>query len=268
MPNPLPLPLSRYPQGHPRRERQQSCSHGRDGRGEPSVDSNSRSQCLELEAFDTDCAAAPCPATAELVRCMHGGSATSHLTVSSRRACGSQSSALRRFSPTTPPISPACCTTGCPACRTGPAISPRSWGRLSPRRARCPRRRRSASGNRRCAPAARRTWLITPGTSSISLLMVLTSVTCSFTSCARSLSPVATMQRTPSCAACCASVPITSSASTPSTISRFQPDAAMASCSGSIWRARSSGIGGRCALYSEYQSSRKVFPFASNTHRL
>ena len=39
------------------------------------------------------------------------GSAQSVLTVSSRRPCGSQSSAARRFSPTTPPISPACATT-------------------------------------------------------------------------------------------------------------------------------------------------------------
>jgi len=36
------------------------------------------------------------------------------------------------------------------------------------------------------------------------------------------------MQRTPSSDACRASVPITSSASTPSTMAIFQPDAAMA----------------------------------------
>src|SRR3972149_3954881 len=40
----------------------------------------------------------------------------------------------------------------------------------------------------------------TPGTSSVSLLMVLTSVTCALTSCARSLSPVATMLCAPACA--------------------------------------------------------------------
>ena len=39
------------------------------------------------------------------------GSAQSVLTVSSRRPCGSQSSVARRFSPTTPAISPACATT-------------------------------------------------------------------------------------------------------------------------------------------------------------
>ncbi len=43
---------------------------------------------------------------------------------------------------------------------------------------------------------------------------------------------------------------MTSSASTPLIVSTGQPSAAMASFSGSIWDARSSGIDGRFALYS------------------
>ena len=108
----------------------------------------------------------------------------------------------------------------------------------------------------------------TPAASSVSLLIVFTSRTCGPTSCARSLSPVDTTTSMPCAAACRASVPITSSASTPSSTRIGQPDAAIAACSGSIWRAMSSGIDGRFALYSGYQSSRKVLPLASKTQAL
>ena len=85
------------------------------------------------------------------------------------------------------------------------------------------------------------------------------------TSCARSLSPVEITVSMPAAAACVASVPITSSASTPSIISSGQPFARTNSCNGSICATRSSGIGGRFALYCGYQSSRNVLPGASNT---
>ncbi|KGD47840.1 hypothetical protein DP43_5606 [Burkholderia pseudomallei] len=74
------------------------------------------------------------------------------------------------------------------------------------------------------------------------------SVTRSVTSCARSLSPVETITFMPCCSACFASVPITSSASTPSIINSGQPSARTAVWIGSICSARSGGIGGRCAL--------------------
>ncbi len=65
--------------------------------------------------------------------------------------------------------------------------------------------------------------------------------------------------------ACRASVPMTSSASTPGTINSGSPMARMMSCMGSICSASSPGIGGRFALYSAYRSSRNVLPRASNT---
>ncbi len=83
--------------------------------------------------------------------------------------------------------------------------------------------------------------------SSVSFDIVLTQVTCSSTSCVRSLSPVEMMVRQPRRFACSASVAMTSSASTPSMVSTGQPSASM-SKSGSIWLPRSSGIGGRFAL--------------------
>jgi len=79
------------------------------------------------------------------------------------------------------------------------------------------------------------------------------------------LSPVEITTLRPAAAAWRASVPITSSASTPATRSSGSPSAATASSSGSIWARRSSGIGGRCALYSANSSSRNVLPGASNT---
>ena len=90
----------------------------------------------------------------------------------------------------------------------------------------------------------------TPATSSVSFDIVLISVTCGSTSCARSLSPVDTTVRMPARSASFASVAMTSSASTPSTTSSGQPIARIASMSGSICAARSSGIGARFALYS------------------
>ena len=95
--------------------------------------------------------------------------------------------------------------------------------------------------------------------------MVLTSEMRSFTSWAMSLSPVEITTRMPSRAARSASVPITSSASTPSILSSGSPSASTASISGPVCALRSSGIGGRCALYSANRSSRKVRPGASKT---
>ena len=76
--------------------------------------------------------------------------------------------------------------------------------------------------------------LTTPASSSTSPLMVLTSVTWLLTNCARSLSPVDTTVCTPRSAARQASVPITSSASTPSIASTGQPSARTARWMGSI----------------------------------
>ena len=84
--------------------------------------------------------------------------------------------------------------------------------------------------------------------SSVSFDMVLTSITRSSTSCAKSLSPVEITVRQPSCFADSASVAMTSSASTPSITSTGQPSAATASRSGSTCDERSSGIGVRLAL--------------------
>ena len=69
----------------------------------------------------------------------------------------------------------------------------------------------------------------------------------------------------PPLAAMHASVPIASSASMPGTVRTGQPSSLTASWIGSICSARSSGIDVRVALYSGYQSSRKVLPLASNT---
>jgi hypothetical protein len=101
--------------------------------------------------------------------------------------------------------------------------------------------------------------------SSSSFDIVLTSVTRSSTSCAKSLSPVEITARQPSRFASSASVAMTSSASTPSMTSTGQPSAATASCSGATCTPRSSGMGVRFALYSAYSASRKVLPLASNT---
>ena len=78
--------------------------------------------------------------------------------------------------------------------------------------------------------------------------MVFTSVTVSLTSCAMSLSEVEMTVRRLAASACLAKVPITSSASTPGTMSNGMPSALIASCSGATWQRNSSGIRGRCAL--------------------
>ena len=69
----------------------------------------------------------------------------------------------------------------------------------------------------------------------------------------------------PLAAATRASVPMASSASMPGTSSTGQPSSRTTSWMGSICCTSGSGIGARWALYSGYQSSRKVGPLASNT---
>ena len=78
--------------------------------------------------------------------------------------------------------------------------------------------------------------------------MVSMMLMCGVTSCARSLSPLEMTTSTPCCAAACASVPITSSASTPGTASTVQPSSRTTSWIGSIWLRRPSGMGARWAL--------------------
>ncbi|KAG1605435.1 hypothetical protein G6F45_014207 [Rhizopus arrhizus] len=86
------------------------------------------------------------------------------------------------------------------------------------------------------------------------------------TSWAKSLSPVE-MVTFRSCARPCrASVPITSSASTPGMRRMLMPSASTMRHIGSTWLRSSSGIGGRLALYWAYRSSRKVLPGASTTN--
>ena len=107
---------------------------------------------------------------------------------------------------------------------------------------------------------------ITPSRSVRVWVMVLTSPMRGPTSCAKSLSPVETSTSMPSAAARVASVPITSSASTPGTRRIGKPSASTTASIGSTCARRSSGIGARLALYSGYSSSRKVGPGASITN--
>ena len=97
--------------------------------------------------------------------------------------------------------------------------------------------------------------------------MVFTSLTRPSTSWAMSLSPVEITTSRPSSAARRASVPMTSSASTPSILSSGRPSACTASISGATCERRSSGMGGRCALYSAKISSRKVRARRVEDHR-
>jgi hypothetical protein len=97
-------------------------------------------------------------------------------------------------------------------------------------------------------------------------VIVFTSSMPGRTSWAKSLSLVDTVTARPSSTPCSASVPITSSASTPDTRRIGKPSASTICSIGSTWARRSSGIGGRCALYSGYISSRKVGPDASITN--
>ncbi len=181
--------------------------------------------------------------------------AQSVLIVSNFRPCGNQSSVARRFSPTTPGISFACATTLSSvsywashfAAVFGPTFAtPGTLSTLSPVSV-----RRSSTWSARTLNLAS-----TPASSSVSLLIVLTQVIPRFTSCARSLSDVDMTVSMPAAEACVASVPITSSASTPSIISSGQPFARTSSCNGLICAMRSSGIGARFALYCGYHSSR------------
>jgi hypothetical protein len=79
------------------------------------------------------------------------------------------------------------------------------------------------------------------------------------------VSPVEIVTVIPAAAPCSASVPITSSASTPGTRRIGRPSACTIAIIGSIWARNSSGIGGRLALYCGSRSSRKVGPEASTT---
>ena len=79
-------------------------------------------------------------------------------------------------------------------------------------------------------------------------LMVLTRVMPGRTSWAKSLSPVEMVTSIPVSLPCTASVPITSSASTPGTRKIGKPSASTMAHMGSTWARRSSGIGGRLAL--------------------
>ena len=83
---------------------------------------------------------------------------------------------------------------------------------------------------------------------SYGLAIVLTQVTRSLTSCARSLSPVEITTLRPSRDAMCATVPIASSASMPGSSITGQPSSRMISRTGSICSARSDGITVRVAL--------------------
>jgi len=105
----------------------------------------------------------------------------------------------------------------------------------------------------------------TPSRSSNVFDMVLMSVILGETSCAMSLSPVEIRTARSCFAAAQASVPMTSSASTPGSRRMGSPMPFTATNNGSICARRSSGIGGRWALYSANKSSRKVLPGASNT---
>ncbi len=80
------------------------------------------------------------------------------------------------------------------------------------------------------------------------LVMVLIRVIPGVTSCAMSLSPVLINTGRPIFSASRASVPITSSASTPETAIKGRPIAFTILCRGSICARRSSGIGGRWDL--------------------
>ncbi len=77
------------------------------------------------------------------------------------------------------------------------------------------------------------------------LVMVLIRVILGVTSCAISLSPVLISTGRPAFSASRASVPITSSASTPETAMSGNPIAFTIACSGSICARKSSGMGGR-----------------------
>jgi len=106
--------------------------------------------------------------------------------------------------------------------------------------------------------------LRTPSTSRRVSFIVLISVTCAVTSCARSLSPVEISTGTLRALACAASVPITSSASTRAHTTAEGPSHARSRAAARpahATRRASRAV----ALYSAKISSRKVLPLASNT---
>ena len=191
--------------------------------------------------------------------------------VTRSRFIGSRASAVRRLSPTLPLIAAALAITPSRlpysashlAAVFGPHLStPGTLSMASP----------ISASRSTIWPARTPNLSITAASESMRLpLMVLTSATdpapaagCR-TSWAKSLSPVEMVTSRPCAAACSASVPITSSASTPCSRRIGMPSAATISIIGSICARSSSGIGGRLALYSGYISSRKVLPGASTT---
>ena len=176
----------------------------------------------------------------------------SRSTVTSSRPRGSQSRAARRFSPTLPLISSACCRMASSepysfshlAAVLGPTLStPGTLSTASPVSVRksmiCP----GSTPNLSRTPAASITVGGTP-----SRVIVLTSSVSSSTSCARSLSPVEMTVRMPAARARVASVPITSSASMPGTTSSGQPSAWVSSWMGAICATSASGVWLRLAL--------------------
>ena len=174
-------------------------------------------------------------------------SATSVLIVTSVRFSGRRSSAARRFSPILPPMrSAAAITASSVPCSPshfaavfGPHLStPGTLSTVSPISA-----SRSTIWSGRTPNFAN-----TAASSSTLPVIVLTSVMPGRTSCAKSLSPVEIVTSMPAACACTASVPITSSASTPSTHRIGKPSASTMRIIGCTCARRSSGIGARVAL--------------------
>ena len=163
-----------------------------------------RARCRGLRAAWSSCRSArrtppasPRPASLAPRSLRPTGSFTSRFTVSSSRPLGSQSSALRRFSPTAPGISPACAIT---CVERAVLLDPFRRG-LRPDLVDAGHVVHRVAGEREVVDdlrrRARRTSAARPPGRGFSFDMVLTSVTCSSTSCARSLSPVEMMQRQP-----------------------------------------------------------------------
>ncbi len=186
--------------------------------------------------------------------------------VVSSRFSGSRGRVSRRLSPILPPMLPALAITPSRvsysashfAAVFGPHLgTPGMLSTLSP-----------ISARKSMIWSARTPNFSTTAASESSLppLMVLTSATPGRTSWAKSLSLVEMVTSMPARAPCTASVPITSSASTPSTRRIGKPNACTICSIGSTCARSSSGIGGRFALYCGSRSSRKVLPGASITN--
>ena len=168
--------------------------------------------------------------------------------VRSARPVGNQSTALRKFSPTTPLMLAALASTASSepyscshlAAVFGPTFStPGTLSTVSPTSIWKSTISRAGTPNSACTPARSRRLPF----------MVSMMVMCSFTSCVKSLSPLETTTSIPWADAITASVPITSSASTPGTVNTGQPSRRTTSWIGSICARRSSGMGDRWALY-------------------